>query len=320
MRYRILGRLAVWDGQGWAELRPGKWRSILAFLLIHANCFVSTETLVAELWGEQTPSSAVKSLQVYIHRLRRALGASSSCLMTRPGGYELAVAPGDLDAERFGALVAAGRALLAVGRPRAAVEQLTQAQALWHGRALANVAPSPAVLAEESRLAEWRLSAWEDLAAAKLAAGRHAELVPELGALVVEQPMREPLWGALMIALYRSGRRSDALEAYSRARRALIDELGTGPGSELRRIYRAVLADDGATTETQRRLPEARPPDRTAALRTRAFGAATGAPAPPGGYPGCFSQAVLRSDYRLTRHLGPCAFCPSWTGSQPCDP
>ncbi|NGN68401.1 tetratricopeptide repeat protein [Streptomyces sp. A7024] len=246
MRYRILGRIDVYNGEAWSPLPAAKQRALLGHLLIHANRFVSADALITELWGEQVPPSAAKSLQVYVHRLRRAIGNGDEdgTLLTRPGGYELAVAPGALDAERFTALADTGRTALADRRPDAAVDALTRALDLWRGRALADVPPTPSVLAEAARMEENRLAAWQDLADAKLAAGRHEELAAELHTLLAEQPLREPLWAKLMLALHRSGRRSDALQAYATARRTLLDELGVEPGAELREVYRTVLGGE----------------------------------------------------------------------------
>lgn len=242
MRYRILGRLDVCNGTRWIPLNAAKQRALLAHLLINAGRFVPADALIAELWGDDVPDSAAKSLQVYVHRLRRALGADPEALHTRPGGYELAVEPDGTDAARFATLAAAGRAELADRRPDAAVESLTEALGLWRGPAFADVPATDAVRAEAARLEECRLTAWEDLADAKLAVGRHPELAAELGALLAEHPLREPLWGRLMLALHRSGRRSDALRTYERARRMLVDELDVEPGAQLQEVHAAVLA------------------------------------------------------------------------------
>ncbi|WBB60213.1 BTAD domain-containing putative transcriptional regulator [Streptomyces sp. WMMC500] len=242
MRYRVLGRLDVCSGTRWIPLNAAKQRALLAHLLINAGRFVPADALIAELWGDDVPDSAAKSLQVYVHRLRRALGGEPETLHTRPGGYELAVEPDGTDAARFTTLAAAGRAELADRRPAAAVESLTEALGLWRGPAFADVPATDAVRAEAARLEECRLTAWEDLADAKLAVGRHPELAAELGALLAQHPLREPLWGRLMLALHRSGRRSDALRTYARARRTLADELGVEPGAQLQEVHAAVLA------------------------------------------------------------------------------
>ncbi|MDQ7908255.1 BTAD domain-containing putative transcriptional regulator [Phytohabitans sp. ZYX-F-186] len=253
MRYQILGRLNVWNGQEWSQLNAAKWRLLLTCLLINANRFVSADRLIAELWGDQPPESAAKTLQVYVYRLRRALGSPPVRLLTRPGGYELSVAPDEVDAGRFAALVDQGREALAGREAATAVARLTEALSLWRGRPLADVPHTPTVLAEAERLEERRLCAWEDLADAKLAVGRHAELVAELRELVAEHPLREPLWARLLVALHRCGRRSDALAAYATVAGVLSDELGVRPGSELRRIHQQLLADEPE--------PPAPPPD-----------------------------------------------------------
>ncbi|MEV4760043.1 BTAD domain-containing putative transcriptional regulator [Micromonospora sp. NPDC049559] len=245
MRYRILGRLTVWNGREWTQISASRWRSLLAYLLVNANRFVPAERLVAELWGDRPPDSAAKSLQVYVYRLRRALGDPPARLLTRPSGYELSVAPGEVDADRFTELIGRGRQALAQGSTDEALRTLVEALALWRGDPLADVPSTATVAAEAERLAEHRLAAWESLADAKLAAGRHAELVAELRALVAEEPLREPLWAKLMTALHRSGRRSDALAAYASAHRVLVDELGVPPGVELQQTYQGILTDDG---------------------------------------------------------------------------
>ncbi|MFC5031840.1 tetratricopeptide repeat protein [Streptomyces sp. So13.3] len=244
MRYRFLGRLDVFDGTRWTSLPAAKQRSVLALLLINANHFVSADALIDELWGDQVPNSAAKSLQVYVHRVRRTLGSSEGALLTRSGGYELRVGPGETDADRFAALAAAGQMALADGRPTEALGVLSEALGLWRGRALGDVPPTMAVLAESTRLEECRLSARQAMAEAKLAAGRHGELAAELGALLAEQPLHESLWATLMIALHRSGRRSEALQAFASARRLLRDELGVAPGARLQEALRTVLDDD----------------------------------------------------------------------------
>ncbi|MGR8010688.1 BTAD domain-containing putative transcriptional regulator [Streptomyces hypolithicus] len=254
MRYRILGRLDVHNGTQWSAPTAAKQRAVLGCLLINANHFVSAEALIWELWGDHVPDTAAKSLQVYVHRLRRSLGTGQGSLLTRPTGYELTVHPDELDVEHFSVLALAGRTALAEGRPDRAVEALTEAQALWRGRALADVPSTPSVQAETSRLEECRLAAWQDLADARLAAGMHRELAAELSSLLAEQPLRECLWARLVLALHGAGRHSDALHAYGSARRLLLDELGVEPGPELRDARRVVLGGAGH--------PDDRPPTR----------------------------------------------------------
>jgi predicted ATPase/DNA-binding SARP family transcriptional activator len=244
MEFSILGPLEVRAGDRAVVLGGTKPRGLLAQLLLHANEPVSAERLAVGLWGEDASADAVKTVQVYIARLRRALG-DREAVITAGAGYRLRVRPGELDADRFGQLLAAGRDALAVGDTKAG-EVLREALALWRGPPLVELAGMPFAPAEIARLEEQRLEALELRVQADLAAGRHTELVAELGRLTREHPLRERLHGQLMLALYRSGRQADALEAYRMARAVLVDELGVEPGEELAELHRAVLAHDPA--------------------------------------------------------------------------
>jgi predicted ATPase/DNA-binding SARP family transcriptional activator len=254
MEFSVLGPFEVRAAGGRAVALGGvKPRALLAVLAMHANESVSAEPLAHALWGEDAPASAVKTVQVHVSRLRRALG-DPELLVTTPAGYRLRVLPGELDAERFERLVADGRTRLAAGDAERAAATLSEALGLWRGPPLADLAALPFATAEIARLEEQRLAALELRAEADLAAGRHAELVPELERLTREQPWRERLHAQLMLALYRSGRQADALEAYRRAREVLVEELGIEPGVELAELQRAILAHDpGLRPPTGRR-------------------------------------------------------------------
>ena len=128
-----------------------------------------------------------------------------------------------------------------VTRTRAAAE-LGEALELWRGDALADCRGGGWAAAEAVRLDELRLSTVEDRIDADLMLGQHGVLVGELESLVARHPLRERLWAALMLALYRAGRQADAVRAYQRARDVLVGELGLEPGAELRRLEAAVLA------------------------------------------------------------------------------
>jgi DNA-binding SARP family transcriptional activator len=230
MDFRILGPLEVVADEQPLALGGIKQRSLLAVLLQHANEVVSTDHLLAELWGDAPPATAAKSIQVYVHRLRRLLGPDR--LVTRPPGYALRVEESELD-------LAAFERLRGEDRPR-------EALALWRGPAYADLAYEPCVQGERARLQEQRLVALEERIDADLAAGRHADLVSELEALIAREPLRERLRGQLMLGLYRSARQADALAVYRAARRELAGELGLEPGAELRRLERAILQQDPA--------------------------------------------------------------------------
>ena len=273
MDFRILGPLEVLDEDGTVALAGSRQRALLTLLLLHANEALTTDRLIDELWGEHPPASAAKTVQMQISRLRKALGdeagrGSAGLLVTRERGYELRLDPNRVDAHRFERLLAEGRSELEGGQPERAVAALEEALALWRGHALAELAYEPFAQREIARLDELRVAALEQLIEAKLALGAHAELVGQLEALIAEHPYRERLRAQLMLALYRSERQADALQAYQDARRALVDELGIEPGERLRELERAILAQDPGLqlaasdepnlTEPRRRLRSAR--------------------------------------------------------------
>ena len=217
--------------------------------MLHANETLSTDRLIDELWGERPPATAAKTVQVYISRLRKALAGaegngSAGVIATREHGYELELDPERLDAHRFERLVAEGSSELAAGRPQRAASALEGALSLWRGPPLADLADEPFAQREIARLDDVRVAAREQLIEAKLALGAHAEVVAPLETLIGEHPYRERLRAQLMLALYRSDRQAEALQAYQDARRTLVEKLGIEPGERLRELERAILAQD----------------------------------------------------------------------------
>ena len=247
MDFRILGPLEALDEGRDVALVGSKRRALLALLLVHANETVSIERLIDELWGESPPATAARTVQAHVSRLRKALGVGNGAdgvIVTREHGYQLTLDPERLDALRFERLVAEGRSELAAGDPNRAAATFEAALSLWRGAPLAGLANEPFVQREAARLDDLRLAALEDLGEAKLALGRHGELVGRLEALIGEHPYRERLRAQLMLALYRCERQADALQAYQDARSTLVEELGIEPGERLRELERAVLAQD----------------------------------------------------------------------------
>jgi DNA-binding SARP family transcriptional activator len=253
IEFRILGPLEVLDEGKRITPDGSKQRALLALFLLHANETLTTDRLIDELWGGRAPASAANTVHVHISRLRKALAAGAGngvagdgLVVTRGRGYELRIEPEQLDSLRFERLLAEGRSGLAADRPEQAISALGAALSLWRGSPLAELAHEPFANAEVARLEELRVEALELLIEAKLALGRHAEVVGELETLIGEYPYRERLRAQLMLALYRCDRQADALEAYQDARRKLVGELGIEPSDRLRQLERAILTRDPA--------------------------------------------------------------------------
>jgi WD40 repeat protein/DNA-binding SARP family transcriptional activator len=247
LEFRILGPLAVAaDGEPVSVGGP-KQRALLAMLLLSANRVVSRDRLIGELFADLSPNSADHALRNQVSRLRKVLsatGADPPRLVARSPGYLLRVEPGELDLEAFEGLVAQGHEALASGDPETATRALQAAEALWTGRALADLELDPFIRVEVDRLEELRLAAVEERVDAELALGRHLALVGELEAVSAEHPYRERFRAQLMLALYRSGRQAEGLEVYRQTRRVLNEELGLEPGFELQELERAILVQD----------------------------------------------------------------------------
>ena len=244
MNVRILGPIEV-DREGQTVVLGPKQQMLLAILLVNRGEPVSAERIVESMYEGRPPSTAAKTLQVHVSRLRKALGDGSR-VHTSAGGYLIALEPDELDLERFELLSQQGRDALALGDARRASESLADALQLWRGPPLADFAYAAFAQPEISRLDELRLGTLEDRIDADLASGCHATLVGELEALVREHPLRERLRGQLMLALYRSGRQAEALEAYQDARRVLVDDLGIDPSRPLRELQQRILEQDRA--------------------------------------------------------------------------
>ena len=251
LAFRVLGPLEVLDGDGRVVIGGPKERLVLALLLARVNSVVSVDALIDAVWGDRPPRTAERTVHAYVARLRRMLeprrprGEPSTVLATVGRGYQLRLDTTQLDAARFAQLGKRGSDQLVSGDD-AASSTLREALGLWRGEAFGEFREVEACVAEGRRLEELRLGLVEDRVEADLAAGQSTEVVGEIEALLGDEPFRERLWGQLMLALYRSGRQRDALEAYQRARRLLTDELGIEPGPDLRKLEAAVLAQDPA--------------------------------------------------------------------------
>jgi DNA-binding SARP family transcriptional activator len=239
MEFRILGPLEVVEDGRRIALSGAKQRTLLALLLLNPNRPVSTDRLVDVLWSGDPPREAPNALQSHISRLRRALGGEAA-IVTQEPGYVIRLEPDQLDLLRFERLVTEAEGADA----DRASHLLQEALALWRGEPLADLADDALTQGEVQRLGAARLAALERRVEADLALGRHTQLVPELEALVHAYPLHEVLIGALMRALYSSGRQADALDVYRKTRRAFDTELGIEPSPFLRDLERAILRQD----------------------------------------------------------------------------
>jgi DNA-binding SARP family transcriptional activator/streptogramin lyase len=247
VEYRILGPLEVVDEGEPVPLGRLKERLVLAFLLLHANEFVSRERLIDELWGSSPPPTARKAVNVYVSQLRKALTQNGrDPIATADGGYRIAVDADELDVARLRQLLAGARERRAAGELEAAAELLHEALALWRGPTLAGLLLESHGRDEVAQLDELRLTALMDRIDCDLALGRQEEVLGELHVLVGEHPLRERLRAQLMLALYRANRQADALDAYQQARDVLVDELGIEPSPALQRLQQGILRHDSS--------------------------------------------------------------------------
>jgi predicted ATPase/DNA-binding SARP family transcriptional activator len=258
LEIRILGPLEVVSGGARVSLGGRKQREVLAFLATRAETVVSADALIEAIWPSEAPPSALPTLQVYVSRLRKLLGADA--IVTEGGGYRLAVDARGLDAARFTELTTAAADSRTRGRGEDGTDAIRAALSLWRGPPLSEFAYQPWAQPEIARLEEQRLACLEEHFELELALARHAGLVAELQRLVQEHPLRERLRGQLMLALYRSGRQAEALAAYQDARTTLVEELGIDPSPELQELNRAILNQDPAIA-ARRRVDGERTPD-----------------------------------------------------------
>jgi len=252
LHFAVLGPLEVTRAGERLPLGGRQQRVVLALLLAHPGTVVSVGRFGDAIWGEQTPSGFVTTLQTYVFHLRAVLepgrehGAPWKVLVTEPGGYRIDTRGSIVDAELFESLVQAGREALGRDAYDEASAELARGLGLWRGEALADVADLGFAVPVAARLEEMRLIAHELRIEAELALGRHTAVLPEIDRLVAEHPLQEKFEAQRMMALYRLGRQAEALAAYRELRRRLDDELGIEPSPPLQRLHQAVLVQDPA--------------------------------------------------------------------------
>lgn len=257
MRFQVLGTLEIHDGQQRIAPSAPKQRSVLALLLSSANEVTPTEVLMEELWEGRPPTSAQTTLQTYVYQLRKllsrgAVAADSPRLVTKHGGYLLAIGRGDLDAVEFEGFVDVARESLKAGDVERASSAVRRALALWHGPALADVVTGPRLDIYRTRLEELHVHAIKLKIETQMRMGQHHELIGELKELASVYPLDEWFHLQLMEALSRASRRHEALEVYHRLRYLLREELGLEPSFEMQELQQDVLAANHPRSGRQR--------------------------------------------------------------------
>jgi len=243
LQFKVLGPLEVFEDGRSCTPTPPKVRRVLALLLLRANQVVPTDAVIEELWGEDPPLSAIGTAQTYIYQLRKTLDGQEDAdwLRTRPPGYLMSISPSQLDAVAFETLSRQGRRLLESGRPDEAAQAFRRALDLWTGPCLANVGLGRLLQSHAVHLEEQRMRTLELRIQADAELGRHHELIGEMRSLVVSHPLNEWFHGQLIVALSRSGRRGEALQAYQNLREVLDTQLGLDPPQDMQVLQREVL-------------------------------------------------------------------------------
>lgn len=285
------------------SISAGRHRSLLAALLMRPNQLVSAESLVLAIWdNEEPPGDGFAALRNYVARLRRVLGPEvGRRIVTRSPGYMIKISDDELDLLRFRALLRRARSGESSDRPTQVARDLAEALALWRGMPLVDIPARGYHQPSVDHLQEMRLQALELRIRADLRLGAHREVIGELRRLVAAHPTREPFHHQLMLALYRSGFRAEALDAFQDVRQMLIDELGIEPGAALQELHGRILAGDRSLVPR----PAEEPP--AVGLRTPAVPPAPPVPAEVPAAPSDFTgrtEAVERLLVRLTNHHG----------------
>ncbi|MBZ3914731.1 AfsR/SARP family transcriptional regulator [Streptomyces acidiscabies] len=279
LRFDILGPLEVWEGTTRLRLSGPIQERILVALLLDTGKVLPIPRLVAAAWGEDPPATAVHQVRKAIGDLRRRIGGET--VVTDGPGYRAVLGGSRLDLSEFNTRLREAKAATAEDRLADAVHDYRAALALWRGPVLSG-AGGPVIEAAVTALEERRLAAAEQYFDLRLRLGETSELVPALRELIAQHPLREPLRGRLMLALYRAGRQAEALEEYARVRELLAEELGVDPGPQLATVYEGILRESppspaeapctlphdladftGREPESQRLLRFARPTDGT---------------------------------------------------------
>ncbi|MFE1522021.1 BTAD domain-containing putative transcriptional regulator [[Kitasatospora] papulosa] len=270
LRFAVLGPVRAWRGPNEIELGPPQQRAMLAVLLLAEGSQVPANGLIDAVWGARAPASALGILRTYVHHLRKSLepagNTAASMLRSTGDGYQLRISPQELDLGTFRQLLAQAERTRRTQDITGAAEYLRDALRLWQGPVLAGVRGDWAQT-QRQQLGELRLAAQVACSEIEVELGRHAEAASDLAGLVAEHPLDERVRELLMLALYRSGRQSAALDTYREVRARLADELGVDPGPALQAMYQRILRTD---TELLVRSAPADPAPAAASVPDRA--------------------------------------------------
>ncbi|HVV22886.1 MAG TPA: BTAD domain-containing putative transcriptional regulator [Pseudonocardiaceae bacterium] len=253
MEITVLGPLRVGDERRNAAPTAGKPRKVLALLLLNHGRPVPLSALVDELWPNVRPRTALATLHTYVLQLRKGLAqvgglsqadVAADLLRTATSGYEFHTGGAFFDLAEYGSRSESALRAVHDGDLVTAVAELRAALALWRGPALADVEPGRLLAAEIAGLEQSRMTMLEHRIDFDLRLGRHREVLGELTALVATHPLHEDLHAQLMLALFRSGYRTRALEVYQQLRGRMVESVGLEPSPRLRQVHQLVLSAD----------------------------------------------------------------------------
>lgn len=246
MEFKILGTLEVRsDDSSLISIKQPRVRHLLTVLLLNANRPLGADELITALWDSPCNTSRLGALRTHIWSLRRLLMPAER-LHKEVTGYLFAVKPGELDVETFWKLGRDGRGAMSQGRFQDAEDVLSRAIAMWSDPPLADLPTTRKADILSRRLTGERDTLHELLTDARMALGKHRDLIPELQAEVAAEPGNEQRWAQLLLALYRSGQQVRALDTYTQVREMLVSEYGVDPGPALRQLHTQILRADPA--------------------------------------------------------------------------
>jgi DNA-binding SARP family transcriptional activator len=253
IKYRLLGPLEIVRNGKRCTPRTTMQRALLALLIYNANELLTTRRLIDELWDSKPPASALATLQMYVSAVRRALFPTHNrigsdprvhpILRTENSGYIMRINPADVDLTNFRALAEIGRSCASKKSYSEASEHFGRALALWRGSAMTDLSHIGMLAHYAFRLDEERITVWQERIRIDICQGRTAQVIGELGELCARYPLREPFYLELMLALYQSDRRAEALEVYARAHQIIVENVGLEPGPGLRAAQNAILTE-----------------------------------------------------------------------------